>query len=225
MGYIRNDSIQFHCGFTVSPRQIEKAVGSTNDILDALPFTLFQKIDYKTTSSIVGAVLAAEIAEITDGIVNPIEKGHPDVVPAFAYHASEEQLRNFGQGLEIKCTIGNVKKNSGLITGESRVNKLEGITWQAHHREVGELLGSVWDFVKDVGRSDELQYPAITGVFYSKNLATSDWGSISGTTGRNTKVSGMRTSGKRKMGAGWVLLKRDKKYFRRYSKLLGFNAH
>jgi hypothetical protein len=37
----------------------------------------------------------------------------------------------------------------------------------------------------------------ITGIYYSASLEVKDWGKISGKKGRNTKVTGMRASGKR----------------------------
>jgi hypothetical protein len=222
MKYLRNNSVQFECGFPLSVSQVEDAALASAIALLGLPFTLFQNIDFKTTSSIIGAVFAAEIANRSEGIVNPIEKGHPDVVPVSAEHATEEKLRNFGEGLEIKCTIGNVVQGSNLKTGQSRLDRISGITWQAHHQEVDALLGLVWDFVQTSDRNDGLFFPAITGAFYSVDLTPSDWGAISGTTGRNTKVSGMRSSGKQKMGLGWVLLADDSKYISRYTRLLKF---
>jgi hypothetical protein len=51
-------------------------------------------------------------------------------------------------------------------------------------------------------------------------LTVEDWGEISGTTGRNTKVSGMKSSGKEKMGTGWVLMLNDSKYISKYTRLL-----
>ncbi|MGH9429181.1 MAG: hypothetical protein ACRD2L_23100, partial [Terriglobia bacterium] len=54
------------------------------------------------------------------------------------------------------------------------------------------------------------------------NLNRDDWGEISGTTGRNTKVTGMRTSGKQKMGFGWVMLMDDPRYLAAYPRVLSF---
>jgi len=58
-------------------------------------------------------------------------------------------------------------------------------------------------------------------VFYAANLETSDWGKISGTTGRNTKVTGMLKSGKVKMGTGWVLVIESEIVIAKYKKYLG----
>ena len=70
-------------------------------------------------------------------------------------------------------------------------------------------MGFVWDF------NDEYNgffFPVLVGVFYSDELSEHDWGAISGTTGRNTKVCGMVKSGKEKMGNGWIVLINQKEY-------------
>lgn len=68
----------------------------------------------------------------------------------------------------------------------------------------------------------QFNYPMITGVFYTDDLEMKDWGNISGTTGRNTKVSGMTASGRRKMGQGWAILLNRPEYIETYSRFLGF---
>jgi len=220
MNYKINNSFSIHVGFTVNATHINQAILQTNKLLADLPSTLFKSIDYKTTSAMIGAMFCDTLASLTGSIVNPIEKGHPDIVPPNASGATEEQLRKYPEGLEIKCTVGNIEQGANLRAGETRINKLTGVTWQAHHREVQELLGMVWDFVND---GHTFNYPAITGAFYADTLAEDDWGSISGTTGRNTKVSGMKASGKHKMGTGWVSLIDDSTYLERYKSLLKIN--
>lgn len=222
MNYKNNTKFSIDVGFTVTCENIESAVQQTNSILADLPSTLFRSIDYKTTSAMIGAVFCDTVANLTEGIVNPIEKGHPDIIPAYGANASEEELRKYPQGLEIKCTVGNIKTGANFRAGETRITDLTGITWQAHHREVEELCGLIWDFVDD-GYS--FNYPAITGAFYSSELEEDDWGTISGTTGRNTKVTGMRTSGKEKMGKGWIVVIDNECYLEKYQRFLKFNAH
>lgn len=207
-------------GFPISGAQVLEAVSFTNLTLAKLPATLYRSLDFKTTSAIVGSVFCDALASRTDGIANPIEKGHPDIIPLAGASASEEQLRNYPQGLEVKCTVGNVERGANLRAGIKRIGKLTGITWQAHHREVAELMGLVWDFVQtDV----DFEFPAVTAVCYTDDLSRDDWGEISGTTGRNTKVTGMRASGKRKMAAGWVMMIEDPEYLEVYMRVLGID--
>lgn len=218
--YILNNSAQIDAGFSITPEEILKAVEITNIALAAYPVNLYRSVDYKATSGIVGAGFCHSVAEITDSIVNPIEKGHPDVVPPEAENATEAQLRNYPVGLEVKTTVGNVTQGSKLKKGQSRINYLTGLTWQAHHQEVEKLLGIVWDFLEDDKNPHSIT-PFISAVFYSNNLTLEDWGAISGTTGRNTKVSGMKSGGKKKMGGGWIVIYDDPKYVATYERFLG----
>lgn len=221
MTYRVNNNFNINVGFVITAAQISDAVEQTNAILNDLPSTLFRSIDYKTTSAMIGAVFCDTLANELDGaIVNPIEKGHPDIIPVAGENATEEELRKYPQGLEVKCTVGNIVKGANLRAGEMRISKLTGITWQAHHREVEELLGLIWDFVDN---GHKFNYPIITGVFYSNTLIEDDWGKISGTTGRNTKVTGMRTSGKRKMGNGWIALLDRPEFLTKFKRFLGFD--
>lgn len=216
MDYKVNSNFRLRCGFDVNAANVKEAVELTNGILSELPFSIFRSIDYKTTSSVVGAVFCESLASKINAIVNPIEKGHPDIVPTEAANLSEAELRNYPKGLEIKSTIGNIETGANLRAGEKRITRLTGLTWQAHHREVKDLMGLVWDFAL---LKRDFNFPAITGVFYGSELTVDDWGAISGTTGRNTKVSGMCASGKEKMGKGWVMLLNEPDYitaFRRF---------
>jgi transcriptional regulator with XRE-family HTH domain len=219
--YRVKDDFSIQCGFTALGRNILNSSSATAQQLQALPFSLYHSIDLKTLSSIVGAVFVGFLADELGAIVNPIEKGHPDIIPMDGANSTEAELRNYPKGLEIKVTVGNVLKDSSLQPGEPRIGKLSGITWQAHHREVESLLGLVVDFTGT--KRDGKFYPVITGVFYTDNLTVDDWGEISGTTGRNTKVTGMRSSGKSKMGNGWAILLDQEQYLAKYSTLLNFN--
>lgn len=220
--YIVKQKFKINCGFSVTASDVVNAALATTVQLEDLPFGLFRSIDLKALSGIVGSLYAACLAENTNAIVNPIEKGHPDIIPKKGKNAAEAQLRNYPQGLEIKCTVGNVRQGSDLQSGDERIAKLTGLTWQAHHREVSKLMGLVVDF--SAASSDRDQYPCITGVFYADDLVEDDWGAISGTTGRNTKVTGMRSSGKRKMGAGWVIVSKQEAHLAKYQNLLSFDT-
>ncbi|HRK52787.1 MAG TPA: hypothetical protein PK185_02670 [Cyclobacteriaceae bacterium] len=218
MNYIVNEEFEKSFGFTVNSQNILSSVVDVNDFLSSLPPNLYNSIDFKTMGSMIGAVFCGYLVNnIQDAIVNPIEKGHPDIIPTTAKHEPEVVLRNFPHGLEIKGTIGNVTTGANLRAGVPRINSLTGITWQAHHREVNHLLGIIWDFANV---RESFTFPAITGAFFSETLTVEDWGKISGTTGRNTKVCGLRKSGKNKLGAGWVLLYDSEQYITKYTRFL-----
>lgn len=218
MKYIMNTDFFVDCGFEVKATDVICAINLTNKLLSDLPASLYKSIDFKTTSAVVGSIFCENLASRVEGMVNPIEKGHPDIVPYSAKGASEAQLRNFPQGLEIKTTIGSIETGANLRAGTQRIEKLTGITWQAHHQEVENLLGVTWDFLN---QKNNFNYPVVTGAFYGQGLSKNDWGEVSGTTGRNTKVSGMKSSGKTRMGKGWIAILDDPQYrsaFKNYLK-------
>lgn len=219
--YLINNNVSFVCGFPLSVDDVTYAINKTNEDLLQLPASLFKSIDYKTTSAMVGCILCENIAEMTNGqaIVNPIEKGHPDIVPAYALNASEEELRNYGVGLEVKCTVGSVPTGTSIVKASPRIAFLSGLTWQAHHQEVEELLGITYDYFEVPGGYK----PAITAAFYSNELTPRDWGNISGTAGRNTKVCSMVASGKQKMSKGWFALLDIPDYIEKYTNILNFD--
>lgn len=217
-----DETAAIDCGFQVHASNVVAAISQTDLVLASLPMTLYQTIDLKAQSGIVGAVFATELAKEVGAVPNPIEKGHPDVVPVSAQTASEAELRNYPRGLEIKATVGGVVKGSELCAGEARIDCLANVVWQAHHRDVRALMGLVWDFVE--GRASNLAYPSITGVFYSDELLEKDWGQIAGTTGRNTKVSGMKVSGRRKMAAGAIAVIDEPQHLASYAACLGVSS-
>ena len=217
MDYRINRDFSIRVRIDVKPDHIAESLKLTNGILADLPASLYKSLDFKTTSAIVGSIFVEALAHQTKGIVNPIEKGHPDIIPQNAAGATEAQLRNYPEGLEIKATVGNVENGANLRAGQKRVGNIVGITWQAHHREVKELMGLTWDFAQTEA---SFNYPEITGVFYSAKLETLDWGKISGTTGRNTKVTGLTASGKHKMARGWVAIVNDPEYLELFCKVL-----
>lgn len=206
-------------GFQVNEENIYKATVALNTFLATLPSTLYKNLDFKTTGALIGSIFCTKlVSEIRGAVVNPIEKGYPDIIPMSGLDASEEELRNYPEGLEIKGTVGNLKKGIKLSAGKMRVNHLGGITWEAHHREGKLLLGFIWDFVNQY---DSFNYPAITAIYFTDKLNMDDWGEISGTTGRNTKVTNMVKSGKKKMLAGTILIVDDPDYIGRYTHFLG----
>ncbi len=158
--YVLRREFNIDCGFEMTGPMVLTAARQTAEDLQALPFSLFRSIDLKALSGIVGALFATHIARQSGAIVNPIEKGHPDVIPARGAGATEAELRNYGSGLEIKCTVGGVVKGSDLSPGDQRLEHLTGITWQAHHRHVTNLMGLVIDFA---GRQTSLTCSPKTG--------------------------------------------------------------
>ena len=206
-GFRLRSDVEFDCGMDVNSEIIIQSVIIANQRLGNLPFELWRAVDLKSTGAIVGAYLSIAIAESVGGMVNPIEKGHPDVIPLVNLETTtEEELRNYPSGIEVKGTCGNVTQGLRLEKGVPRAPHLTGVPWQAHHREVEKLLSTIWDFSS---LYSDCQSPTIQAVFYSEDLVEDDWGAVSGTSGRNTKVSGMLKSGKEKLGRGTIGILRN----------------
>jgi len=216
--YKIKSNFSYTSGFEINSEIVYNALSDSNLMLRSFPENLYKTIDLKTTSAIIGAIFCSSLANRAEGaIVNPIEKGNPDVVPEKAKNATEEQLRKYPEGVEIKCTAGNIKTGIKLRAGQQRFPSLTGITWQAHHQEGKSILGLVWDFFQP-SKNNSFFLPGISAAFFSSNLNKSDWGAISGTTGRNTKVCGMTSSGKEKMKNGWIVI--NDSFFERCIRLL-----
>lgn len=206
-------------GFVVTEKHVGRAVEQSNSVLDALPLSLYQTVDLKAQSGMVGAIFIAELASECGAIVNPIEKGHPDIVPVSAENATEAELRNYPEGIEVKATLGGVPTGTKRRAGESRIDCLNSITWQAHHREVGSLMALAWDFVG--GTATDRAKPQITAVFYTDQLTEDDWGAVSGLTNRSTKVTGLAKSGRQKLLAGTIAMLDDVRYTSTDTKRMG----
>jgi len=221
MSYLVNENFSINVGFPVTAVEVLQAVNETNNFLRSLPESLYKSIDFKTSGAVIGAIFCDKLADaIPNAAVNPIEKGHPDIIPSAGLGSSEELLRNYPQGLEVKGTIGNIRQGANLRAGMRRIDDLTGITWQAHHREVNHLLGFLWDFNNP---HNGFNFPMLVGVFYTDQLIEDDWGAISGTTGRNTKVCGMLQTGKEKMGNGWIVLINQANYLTKLRRYLYIN--
>lgn len=214
-----NIDIQKEAGFAVNLNDILNAINYTNEVIYSLPFTIFQSIDFKSTSGMIGALFCKGIESHTSSIVNPIEKGYPDILPDCVDPLfTNPQLMNYHKGIEVKSTLPGVPTGTEAPPGTSRLETMKSITWQAHHREGKKLLGLTWDFVSV--NKDNNFHPIIVAVFYSDNLSEEDWGQISGTNGRNTKVSGLKSSGKKKMGDGCLAILNSSSYISKIKHIL-----
>ena len=199
-------------GGALLPAEATAALERANAEIARIPVALWLRLDLKTIGSIAGAYVVSELAEAAGCIVNPIEKGHPDIVPPEAAGACESVLRRYPVGLEVKGTCGSLRTGTRRDKGRGRLDVLAGLTWQAHHREVGNLFAFVWDFVAWPTGG----VPQITAAFHAGHLTTADWGGVSGTTARSTKVCGLSASGRRKLAASPVCFRTPGGYRYRY---------
>ena len=222
MNYKINSAFNRNLGFQVNHVDVLNSVTALNTFLRSLPPNLYRSIDFKTIGALIGAVFCTKIIENVNGaVVNPIEKGHPDIIPFVGLGSSEELLRNYPEGLEIKGTIGNLRTGANLRAGQTRINELSGLTWQAHHREVNYPLGIVWDFVNN---HEDFNYPAITGAFFSDELETEDWEKSQVQQAGIQKLQECAKVEKIKWeGDGWILLYNNDNHLTKYCRLMGID--
>jgi hypothetical protein len=96
MDYLIKENFSINVGFVVTATEVLKAVNETNDFLRILPESFYKSVDFKTTGAAIGAIFCEKLAQnISEAMVNPIEKGHPDLIPLTCLNASEEILRNY----------------------------------------------------------------------------------------------------------------------------------
>lgn len=195
-----------------------KKFAKVNDNLD-----LFAILGMRNLSAFVGEVYVASLAQVTTSLLmkNPHQDGYPDLL--LMDSLGQEVLSTISDlhdkapfspfaagGIEVKATCGAVPtpaqcKKRGFSKpeiGDSRLGKITGYDWKAHHRETNNLIGILWDFVNRV--------PEIVALFYSSELTTEDWGKIvkpKDNGGRTTSVSIMTRTGVKKMAEGCLYCK------------------
>jgi hypothetical protein len=60
--YKVQNNFSINVGFSVASQNIFEAVGAANRVLDILPASLYRCLDFKTVSSMVGAIFCEELA-------------------------------------------------------------------------------------------------------------------------------------------------------------------
>jgi hypothetical protein len=146
-------------------------------------FSVFEVLDFRMMSGLVGEALGTELAGAGLGLAkNPNIDGYPDLLNAVTdaqRQFIEVQRRGDGRGfikypyggIELKNTFGTKKasaRGADLQPGMSRVGGIQSkLDWKAHHQETNQLLGLLSDFVD--------KCPQIVAVAYSDALEAADW--------------------------------------------------
>lgn len=211
-------------------KNANKKIELIHDLSISNNVEIFELLGLRNLSAFVGEIFANELHLLSDGLLirNPNQDGYPDLLAMNKEGRNyfEERKRNHEisdktfwspfphGGIEVKATCGNTP-NAKVVPkpkiGESRYPLLVSAEWKAHHRETNNLVGIFWDFI------DEL--PTVLAVFYRNDLTEEDWGKIIQPReggGRTTSVSIMvkgtleNRIGVKKMGAGWLVLPKDK---------------
>ena len=232
--------------------QVINAINFANDALRSLDeqtkafdINIFEAMGMRNLSGIVGEYLGKSIQRFSEGKLqsNLHQDGYPDLLLTY----TEEQLTYFESlytenngkkyprdkslfspyrfgGIEVKATCGSTPSAHIIpkpLIGEQRISLVNSFDWKAHHRETNNLIGILWDFIDEV--------PTIAAAFYRNDLTVDDWGKIvqpKEDGGRTTSVSIMKSSGVKKMCAGWIAVIDDEKYINALSnkKWIGYKV-
>ncbi len=201
-------------------------------IMDDIPVDIFSILGMRNLSAFVGELFARSIAKGANGlfISNPHQDGYPDLLLMDDYGQQLWQELNISDqlrykqpfspfangGLEIKATCGSVptpkecKRKWGISKpdmGDTRISFLKSYDWKAHHQEINNLIGIIWDFNNN-------HIPEIVAVFFGNNLIQDDWRMQDRKKdgGRTTSLSVMTRAGVKKMYQNWILVKNDPRY-------------
>jgi hypothetical protein len=218
-------------GRCITPDDVLSTIVETNEQISNLhkqcPVPLFQMLGLRNLSGFVGEFFICTMQKQCPKLMkNKHQDGYPDLValtPEGVKYLmlSKNDIRHkkhwspyrFG-GVEVKATCGAVKKT--LPFGETRIDSLTGVDWKSHHRNTDNLLGLFWDFMEDI--------PTIMAAFYRNDLCENDWGKVvvpkNGS--KTTSISILSRAGVSKMGSGWLVLPKDRKYRKKLEERVGF---
>jgi len=126
-------------------------------------------------------------------VENPCGDGYPDILPnipeaqPWIDNPTTENYLGPG-GFDVKALLAREKIDTNA---------------SAHHRQTTKVLNVIWNFFDNI--------PQVIGVTYTNSLVEDDWGvPSSGSVGSKTTPScSLRSSGKKKLREGWVILKED----------------
>jgi hypothetical protein len=213
-------------GFALDTAFISQAVGRVNDKFHFLKLktkemalNVFEIIDFRMISGLVGEVLVSDISNHNVGLVkNPNIDGYPDLLNASRpeYRRDIERWRADNMnafvkyqhgGIEVKNTFGTKRAKTHLAQGETRLGKInEKLEWKAHHRYTNNLLALLSDFVDGC--------PQIVAVMFSDKLCESDWAEKQNPRENSamTSFSVTERSGWEKLRSGLKLCRNDPRY-------------
>lgn len=209
--------------FELSSEILLKAIELTNQKFEFLSnrtkqmhLDVFDVIDFRVLSGMVGETLVGELAAQTDSLKkNPNLDGYPDLV-----QTSTTEMKNYYKkcnesdfikykfgGIEIKNTFGTKKSGSFIIQGDSRIEQInKKLDWKAHHQFTNNLLAVFSDYHNGL--------PRISAVCYNDNLIESDWSTVQRPKAGSamTSFSCITSEGYKKIRNAVKICNNDKRY-------------
>jgi hypothetical protein len=200
-------------------------------IMHEIPVDIFSILGMRNLSAFIGELYVVSLAKYSSNwfIKNTHQDGYPDLLlmddngqNLYQKILNSGGLRSknpfspfLNGGLEVKATCGSVPTPEECLRkwgiskpdiGDTRIEFLQSYDWKAHHQEINNLIGIIWDFNN--------RTPEIVAVFFGNNLVQDDWRMQDRKEGggRTTSVSIMTRSGVAKMYQNWILVKNDSRY-------------
>lgn len=173
----------------------------------------------KAIGNFIGRSVSYHVQDITwndrRGLrCNPVDRGHPDLIPAWCMKENDFDWSRVPHGIEIKTTCGRLSCRAGTLGfDESRIDHLASFTWASHHKDSKRILGTLWDYVMGA--------PQVVAVFYCDGLQKRDYTEQTDPTvskGHSTNSSSIRRRGRDKFK--WVCVADDSRYVSRIRHIL-----
>jgi hypothetical protein len=222
-------------GIPIPGAALSNATNKTNRYLARLP-ELFKTsgsgfygmLNIRNLSGFIGEILKHAIhSEDERFFPNPHPDGRPDLLNLSCHNADSyfrtyclnvkdsspirQHLAPFKYGgIEIKCSIGVMKKAGEAKIGVPRVEQVTNLKYWAHHAHDCHLLAIYYDFCSAMAGS-----PQIRSAFFAE-VQTLDWCKVStgNPTKKKTSNTSLRASGFNKLRQNPVLFYDDPAYVR-----------
>ncbi len=184
MKIINSEKISYSNGDFPTTLIVEAAINinhklksAQSDTAKEVPLDIYDIIDLRMLSGLIGEMLIAELSYISKGklLKNPDIDGYPDLCDISTIQDrdftsySSNYFKNYPYGgIEVKNTFGVKKTKTDLKPRESRLLKIQKkLVWKAHHQYTNHLLAIHSDYIANI--------PQIIAIYYANNLTTSDW--------------------------------------------------
>ncbi len=155
----------------------KKLASAQLDTAEEVPLDIYDIIDLRMLSGLIGEMFIAELSSISQGklLKNPDIDGYPDLCDIS--NIKDNDIKNYPfnyfkayphGGIEVKNTFGVKKPKTDLKPRDSRLGKIQKkLVWKAHHQYTNNLLALHSDYISNI--------PQVIGIYYANNLTISDW--------------------------------------------------
>lgn len=163
--------------FVKAAELVNERLRNANNPHFATTLDLFDIIDLRMLSGLMGEMFALELAKLDSNLIkNPNIDGYPDLCDV-SVEGSQNVFNNASSdffidypsgGLEVKNTFGVKKSGISIEPRKERKDKIQKtLVWKAHHRKTNRLVALHSDYIDRV--------PQIISAYFSDELLEEDW--------------------------------------------------